>query len=43
MISKLKTIHKKYIEQGKITIQFVEKVEKIQLKGVNISATEERI
>jgi hypothetical protein len=42
-IAKLKTIHKKYIEEGKITVEFIDRTEKMQFKGVDVSALDEQV
>ena len=36
-LAKLKAIHKKYIDEGKITLEFIERTERLQLKGTDIT------
>ena len=42
-LNKLKFIHKKYIDEGKITFQFFQKSEKITVKGIDVSATDKTV
>jgi hypothetical protein len=36
-LAKLKAIHKKYIDEGKITLEFIERTERLQLKGTDVT------
>ena len=39
-LGKLRTVHKKYIEEGKMTLEFFEKSERVIVKGTDVSANE---
>lgn len=40
-VDRLHTIHKKYLQEGKITIDFLEKRDRITLKGVDVVSVDE--
>jgi hypothetical protein len=39
-LSKLRTIHKKYLDEGKMTLEFLEKFERVAVRGMDMTANE---
>ena len=37
-LGKLSTIHKKYVEEGKMTLEFLEKAERVVARGMDVMA-----
>ena len=39
-LAKLRTLHKKYLDEGKMTLEFLERTEKMVVKGTDMSAVD---